>query len=50
VQRRVIECLDLVPVQTCRCGQRDVLGDNAFGDVQGGGASLMGEVGFKFET
>ena len=50
VQCRVVQALDLNPVQTGRCGQRHILGDHAFGDAQGGGASLMGEPGFKFET
>ena len=50
VQCRVVQTLNLHPVQTDRCGQRDVLGDHAFRDVQGGGASLMGEPSFKFET
>ena len=50
VQCGVVECLDLIPVQSCRCGQREVFGDNAFGDLQGGCSSLVGEPGFKFET
>ena len=50
VQRCVIERLDLIPVQTCRCGQSEVLGDDAFGDLQGGCGSLVGEPGFKFEA
>ena len=49
VKSCVVQRLDLIPVQTGLTGQRDVLGDDAFGDVQGG-ASLVGKLGFKFET
>lgn len=50
MQGSVIQGLDLQPIQACSTGQGEVLGDDALGDVQGGGGLLVGEPGFKFET
>lgn len=50
VQGRLVEQLNLAPVQLCRTGQCDVFGNDAFGDVQGCGNALMRQMGFEFET
>ena len=49
-QSGVVQQLNVIPVQPCRCDQREVLADDALGDVQRGGGVLVGEPGFKLET
>ena len=36
------------PVQTARCGQANVFGDNAFGDIEGSGRALKRVAKFEF--
>lgn len=50
MQGGVIKGLDLWPIQAGGTGQGEVLGDDAFGNIQGSAGLLVGEPGFKFET